>query len=267
MNATTLPRDGLEGTKDKKAEKPVLAYEKDKPEVATLLRALLAEVVGTFALTLVAAGGEVIGHVSHGEVSQAARVVAPGLVVMALIYAIGSASGAHFNPAVSLAFALRRDFPWSRVPCYWAAQMAGASVAALLLRALFGDVAHLGATEPHFGASAAFVMEIVLTFLLVLVILGTATRYSLIGPNAALAVGATIILDGLFAGPVSGASMNPARSLGPMLVSGELRDAWIYVAGPFLGGLAACGMVWLLCGPKKDDKEEEAAEGDQQKKG
>ena len=265
MSTATLPPKDLEGERRQKSEDTTLAYEKDSPEAVTILRALLAETVGTFALTLTAAGAVVIGKVSHGQVSPASQVIAPGLMVMALIYAIGDKSGAHFNPAVSLAFALRRDFPWTRVPGYWAAQLVGASLAALLLRALFGTVGHLGATEPHFGTHAAFVMELFLTFLLVLVILGTATRYSLIGPNAALAVGATIALDGLFAGPISGASMNPARSLGPMLVSGGLHNAWVYVAGPLLGSAAACGMVWLLCGSRKDGKEKEAAEGDEGK--
>ena len=263
MSTVILSHKKSEGKECRAAETPALAHEKAHPDAVAVLRALLAEFIGTFALTLVAAGGEVIGSLSHGQVSQTARVVAPGLLVMALIYAIGSASGAHFNPAVSLAFALRRDFPWPRVPSYWAAQILGAAGAALLLRALFGDMAHLGATRSHFGTTTAFVMEAVLTFLLVLVIIGTATRYSLVGADAALAVGATIALCGLFAGPVSGASMNPARSLGPMLVSGELSGAWVYIAGPFLGSTTACLLIWLLRGSKKDGKEEEAAEGDQ----
>lgn len=230
-------------------------------EVADRLRPYFAELLGTFALTFVTAGGEVIAQVSGGEVSHAARVVAPGLMVMALIYAIGDASGAHFNPAVTFAFAARRDFPLTRVPSYWAMQILGAVGAAALLHALFGHVADLGATRPHYGVETAFVMETVLTCLLILVILGTATRYRLVGPNAALTVGATIALCGLFAGPISGASMNPARSLGPALVSGATQDVWIYIAGPFLGsGLAALLMAYLHT--KKDPKEDEAAEGD-----
>jgi aquaporin Z len=183
-------------------------------------RRLLAELLGTFALTLVAAGGEVIADISGGEVSHAARIVAPGLLVMAMIYTLGSQSGAHFNPVVTLAFTLREDFPWKRVPGYWDVQLVGAILAALLLRMLFGLAGHLGATVPHHGTTEALVMEIVLTFLLITVILGTATNHRLTGPNAALAVGGTIALCGLFAGPISGASMNPARSLGPFLVSG-----------------------------------------------
>lgn len=238
--------------------------EKDeRKSLADNLRSLFAELLGTFALTLAAAGGEVIASVSHGEVSHAARAVAPALVVLALIYALGDCSGAHFNPAVTFAFSLRRDFPWRRLPGYWGAQIAGATLAALLLRTLFGNVAHLGATHPMagIGASAAFVMEIVLTCLLVVVILGTATRYTLVGPNAALAVGATIALCGLFAGPISGASMNPARSLGPALASGSPIRAGIYVAGPLIGS-ALASLLMAILHTKKDPKEEEAAEGD-----
>jgi aquaporin Z len=151
-------------------------------------RRLLPELLGTFALALVAAGGEVIAVISGGAVSPAARAVAPGLLVMAMIYTLGSQSGAHFNPVVTLAFTLRQDFPWKRVPGYWGAQMLGAILAALLLRAIFGLVGHLGATLPHHGTIEALVIEIVLTFLLVTVILGTATNHRLTGPNAALAV-------------------------------------------------------------------------------
>ena len=236
--------------------------QKDERKLAARLRPYYAELLGTFALTLAAAGGEVIAHVSGGEVSHAARAVAPGLVVLALIYAIGDASGAHFNPAVTFAFAARGDFPWTRVPGYWASQIVGALLAAALLRSLFGDVAGLGANRPQHGIEAALVMEVVLTALLITVILGTATRYSLVGPNAALAVGGTIALCGLFAAPISGASMNPARSLGPALLGGEMQGAWIYVVGPFLGsGLATLSMAYLH--ERKDPKEGEAAEGDE----
>jgi len=167
----------------------------------------------------------------------------------------------HFNPAVTLAFALRRDFPWRRVPGYWAVQIGGAVLAVLLLRAILGPVGDLGATRPHHGTLAAFGMETVLSVLLVTVILGTATDHHLVGHNAALAVGATIALDGLFAAPISGASMNPARSLGPALVSGQLADAWIYVAGPLLGALVAVGVAWLLRGGTTPDAVK-AASGD-----
>lgn len=232
-----------------------------------MARALLGEFMGTFALTFVAAGGDVIAKVSGGEVSGAARAVAPGLTVMALIYAIGNVGGAHFNPAVTIAFALRRIFHWWKVPCYWVAQVAGALLAAVVLRILYGRVAHLGATYPHHGTSTAFAMEIILTWLLVTVILGTATRHRLVGPNAAIAVGATIALDGLFALPISGASMNPARSLGPAIVAGELDTVWIYVVAPLIGALIAVLFTWAEHGHRKVGEQKAAGgEAEQQAK-
>lgn len=174
-----------------------------------------------------------------GQVSLAAAVVAPALLVMAMIYTVGDLSGAHFNPAVTLAFSLRSDFPWRWVPGYWAVQIVGAALAALLLRGLFGNQGHLGATLPQHGVFAALIMEVVLTFFLVTVILGTATDHRLVGHNAALAVGGLIALDGLFAAPISGASMNPARSFGPALISGNVDSYWIYVAGPLAGAVLA----------------------------
>jgi aquaporin Z len=185
----------------------VLKIANNRERLIDELRRLLAELLGTFALILVAAGGDVIATISGGAVSPAARAVAPALLVMAMIYTLGSKSGAHFNPAVTLAFTLRRDFPWNRVPGYWGAQMIGAVFAAFLLRLLFGLAGHLGATLPHYGTIEAIVMEVLLTFLLITVILGTATNHRLTGPNAAIAVGGFIALAGLFAAPISGASM------------------------------------------------------------
>lgn len=214
----------------------------------TIWQKLLAEAVGTFLLTFVAAGSSMMMTISHGEVTDAAHSVAPGLVIMAMIYSVGSISGAHFNPVVTLAFTLRKDFPWKRIPGYWAAQLLGAVLAALLLQAILGSVKHVGATIPHFGVIPGLVMEVVLTFLLVTVILATATNKGLVGHNASIAVGGTIALCGLFADPVSGASMNPARSLGPVLISGYWTDAWIYLVGPFAGALLAVAVAWLLRG-------------------
>lgn len=145
-------------------------------------------------------------------------------MVMARFDAIGDVSGAHRNPAVTLAFAARRHFPWRLIPAYWAAELAAVLLAATLLRSLFGTVGHPGATQPKHGVGAAFVVEVMLTLFLVTIILGTATHGPLIGPNAALAVGGTVALCGLVGLPVSGASMNPARSLGPPLVGGLPTD-------------------------------------------
>lgn len=233
----------------------------EEPARAALWRSLGAELLGTAALTLVAAGGEVIAIRSGGQIDLTARAAAPGLMVMAVIYALGQVSGAHINPAVTLAFALRRDFPWRRVPGYWVAQILGAILAALYLRALFGHVAEAGATRPHAGVGTALAMEIVLTLLLVSIILGTATRAKVVGPNAAIAVGGTVALAGLFAGPISGASMNPARSLGPALVAGAAVHQWIYVVGPGLGAALATLLAALIHGPRQPS-EAEAAEGD-----
>jgi len=185
----------------------VLKSANNRERLIDELRRLLAELLGTFALILVAAGGDVIATISGGAVSPAARAVAPALLVMAMIYTLDSKSGAHYNPAVTLAFTLRRDFPWSRVQGYWGAQMVGVVFAAFLLRLLFGLAGHLGATLPHYGTIEAIVMEVLLTFLLITVILGTATNHRLTGPNAAIAVGGFIALAGLFAAPISGASM------------------------------------------------------------
>lgn len=177
---------------------------------------------------------------AKGQISLAAAVVAPGLMVMAIILFMGAVSGAHLNPAVSLAFALRGDFPWRRVPGYIVTQLIGATLACLFLRWVFGNVEHLGATLPGPGYQdwQALLMEIVLTALLVSVILGTASAAQNVGAIAALGVGGYIALAGLWAAPVSGVSMNPARSFGPALVSGDWHDFWVYVAGPLVGAAA-----------------------------
>ncbi len=231
--------------------------------LTTEARALLAELLGTFALTFVGAGAIMIDAASQHELGYVARVIAPGLVVMVMIYTVGDISGAHINPAVTLAFTLRGAFAWWRVPGYWIAQFAGAVLAPLLLAQLVGPIADFGATLPKMGTMPAFAMEIILTFLLVLVITGTATGSRLVGPNAGIAVGATIALCGLIGDPVSGASMNPARSIGPLLVAGKLDAAWIYLAGPVLGSLLAVLLTWVLRGnPSRHEKQ--AASGSSQ---
>ncbi len=247
-----------------KEEHKSLPDKKAKLTLADEMRCLLAELFGTFALTFVAAGGIVIKEISNDQVAYVARVGAPGLLVMAMIYTLGDISGAHINPAVTLAFALRRAFPWARVPGYWLAQLLGASGAALVLRILFGNVGHLGSTLPHFGDASALVMEIILTLLLVSVIIGTAHGSKVVGQNAGIAVGGTVALCGLFADPVSGASMNPARSLGPALVSGELSQAWIYVVGPVVGAIAAVALAWVLKGAPSEHEAEAASGKDAQ---
>ncbi len=211
----------------------------------------------------VAAGGDTLARLSNGAVSVEGRAVAPALMVAALIYAIGDVSGAHFNPVVTLAFAAKRLFPLSSVLPYWVAQAVGALAAALVLRILFGDAMRAGVSTPSLPAGTALVVEGILTMLLVTVILGTADRARVVGPDAALAVGATIALCGLIALPSEGASMNPARSLGPALVAGDLGHAWIYVLGPMVGALLAVVLTRLLHGPSEADASaEQAAQGD-----
>jgi aquaporin Z len=213
-------------------------------------RRLFAEAWGTFLLVLVAAGGGVVAARSGDTVTPGMIVVAPGLMVMAIIYFMGTVSGAHLNPAVSLAFAVRGNFPWGRVPGYVLAQMIGAVAAALFLQAMFGTVGALGATVPGHGVTntTAVAMEVVLSAGLVNTILGTASGARNIGANGAIAVGGYIALAGLWAAPISGASMNPARSLAPDLLRGDLSTAWIYVAGPLLGALIGVVFEWILKG-------------------
>jgi aquaporin Z len=211
-------------------------------------RRLFSELIGTFMLVLVAAGGGIL-H-GKGQITLSAAVVAPGLMVLAIILFMGAISGAHLNPAVSLAFAMRGDFPWKRVPGYIIIQLIGASLACLFLLAVFGNIQHLGATLPGPGYAnwQAFLMEIVLTATLVSVVLGTASAAQNVGAIAALGVGGYVALAGLWGAPVSGTSMNPARSFGPALVSGDFSSYWVYVAGPLAGALIAVGIASVLRG-------------------
>jgi aquaporin Z len=213
-------------------------------------RRLFSEVFGTFLLVLVGAGGGVVDAFSGGQIGRGAAVTAPALMVMAIILFMGKVGGAHLNPAVSLAFAARGDFPWKRVPGYIVAQLAGAVIACLFLRIMFGDIGGLGATEPGPGASdmQAMIMEAVLTLGLVSTILGTASGAQNAGAFSALAVGGYITLAGLWSSPVSGASMNPARSFGPDLVTWDFSHYWVYVVGPLLGAAVAVGFAWSCAG-------------------
>ena len=195
---------------------------------------LAAELVGTFALVYAGCGAimvdaktEALGHIGVAFTF--------GLVIMVMIYAVGHISGAHFNPAVTFAFALSRHFPWPRALGYWTAQLLGALVAALFLRASLGDVADVGATLPSGSQGQSFVWELLLSFFLMFVIMAVATDTRAVGEAAAIAIGGTIALDALFGGPISGASMNPARSLAPALVSGNLHALWLYLLAPVLG--------------------------------
>jgi len=226
-------------------------------------RRLFSEVLGTFLLVLVGAGGGVVNAVSNGAISRTAGVTAPGLMVLAIILFMGAISGAHLNPAVSIAFATRGDFPWWRVPGYIIAQLVGSTLAVLLLWAMFGKVGMLGATEPGPGINdlQALLIEFVLTAGLVSTILGTASRAQNLGPISAFGVGAYIILAGLWSSPISGASMNPARSFGPDLVLLDFSHYWVYIVGPIAGGLLAVGIAYILRGRGGDLSGVQAAQG------
>jgi len=215
-------------------------------------RRLFSELLGTFFLVLVAAGGGLLDV--EGRISRAAAVVAPGLMVLAISLFMGAVSGAHLNPVVSLPFALRRDFPWRRLTGYVLVQLVGATLACLFLDAVFGNVEHLGATLPGSGYAnwQALLMEVVLTLGLVSVILGTASAAQNVGAIAALGVGGYIALAGLWAAPVSGVSMNPARSFGPALVSGHFQSYWVYLIGPLAGAIVAVGCAFVLRGAGTD---------------
>ena len=234
---------------------------KDFDDPKLQYRRLFSELLGTFMLVLVAAGGGIL-H-GKGQISLSAAVVAPGLMVLAIILFMGAVSGAHLNPGVSLAFAVRGDFPWKRVPGYIIVQLLGATLACLFLLAVFGNVEHLGATLPGPGYAdwQALLMEIALTAVLLSVILGTASGAQNVGALGALGVGGYIALAGLWSAPVSGTSMNPARSFGPALVSGDWTAYWVYLVGPLVGAGIAVGCAIILRGRGGDPISHAAGSG------
>ena len=227
-------------------------------------RRLASELLGTFFLVLAAAGGGMMGHAFPGVISHGAAVVAPALTVLAIILFMGKISGAHLNPVVSVAFALRRDFEWRRVPGYIVAQLAGATVAALVLHAIINVSASYGSNYPAKGysAGAAFWMELILTAGLVSVILGTASGAQNVGVIGAFGGGSYIALAGLWGSPISGASMNPARTFGPDLASTTFTSYWVYIAGPLAGAVIAVGVAFVLRGPGGGKAGAGAAQGD-----
>jgi aquaporin NIP len=210
-----------------------------------LLRSLVAEAFGTFALVFAGAGAIMVDAKTH-ELGHVGVAITFGLVIVAMIYAVGHISGAHFNGAVTFAFALSRRFPWPRAFAYWGAQLAGAFFAASLLRASLGDVAHVGATLPSGSQMQSFFWELVMTAFLMFVVMAVATDTRAVGEAAALAIGGTILLDAMFGGPISGASMNPMRSLGPALVSGDLHALWLYIVAPVLGASVGAALYQFV---------------------
>jgi aquaporin NIP len=223
-------------------------------------RRLVAEFVGTFALVF-AGCGAVMVDAKTNALGHVGVAISFGLVIMAMIYAVGHISGAHFNPAVTFAFALSRHFPWPRAIGYWSAQLLGALTAAAILRGSLGNLAHTGATLPSGSQGQSFLWELVLTFFLMFVIIAVATDTRAVGEAAAIAIGGTVGLDAMFGGPISGASMNPARSIGPALVSGELHALWLYILAPLAGASLGALVYQLIRGePTRHATDELAAQ-------
>jgi aquaporin Z len=213
------------------------------------MRKLASECIGTFALVFAGTGAIVIDRASGGAIGHPGVALTFGLIILAMIYTFGDISGAHFNPAVTFGFAISRRFSWREAPGFVLAQLAGAFAASGLLRLLFPSDRTLGATLPAGPAMQSFILEVVLTFLLMLVILSVSTGAEEKGITAGIAVGAVVGLEAMFAGPICGASMNPARSLSPAIVSGHFEHLWLYIAGPFLGAMLAVPACALVRGP------------------
>lgn len=203
------------------------------------MKKYLAEFIGTFILLFCGTGAMTINEVTNGEVTHVGIGLTWGLTVMALIYAFGEISGAHFNPAVSIAFACAKKFEWKEVPNYIIAQILGAFTASVVLLFLFPDSEFLGATIPKVDVWRAFVMELLLTFFLMVVIINVSTGSKETGIIAGIAIGAVVLLEALFAGPVTNASMNPARSLSPNIISGNTKELWVYLIAPVIGAILA----------------------------
>ena len=207
------------------------------------MRKYVAELLGTYALVFAGTGAVIIDQETGGSITHGGVAITFGLIVMSMIYALGNVSGAHLNPAVTIAFTIAKRFKWKEVPGYIAAQIVGACLASATLRLLFPANDLLGATLPLHSELQSFVLEVLLTFFLMLVIINVATGSKEQGMFAGLAIGSVVALEAMFAGPICGASMNPARSLAPALISGHLQHLWIYLVAPTVGAIAAIP-VW-----------------------
>lgn len=231
----------------------------------SLVRRVGAELIGTYALVTAGCGAIMVDTIT-GALTHVGVALTFGLIIMVMIAATGHLSGAHFNPAVTVAFAITRHFRWRDVPWYILGQLAGAILGAMTLRLLFGPVAHLGATLPHGSFWQALGLEILLSGVLMFVIISVATDTRAVGQLAAIAIGATVALDALWGGPISGASMNPARSFGPALLSGTWSDQWVYWVGPLVGAAVGAALYqWLrFSAPMTRTETEVDAESDAQ---
>ena len=255
---------GTLGRVEEWVDREVIGPLEDFQDPSQEWRRLFAELLGTFLLVLVAAGGGMMGQAFPGTIGRAAAVTAPGLMVLAIILFMGKVSGAHLNPAVSIGFSLRGDFPWRRVPGYIVVQLIGAALAAWFLQGVIHVSATYGSNYPAASASSmdAFLMETVLTLGLLSVILGTASGAQNVGLFGAIGVGSYIALAGLWGSPISGTSMNPARTFGPDLIGANFTDYWVYVAGPLCGMLLAVGAAFVLRGRGGGRSGSAAAQGE-----
>lgn len=210
------------------------------------MKKYISEFIGTFSMIFCGTGAMTVNEVTGGDVTHVGIAITWGLIVMAMIYAFGETSGAHFNPAVTIAFAYAKKFAWKEVPKYIIVQVLGALTASLILWYLFPSSEYLGATIPTVDVGRAFVMELLLTFFLMVVIINVSTGSKEIGIIAGIAVGAVVLLEAMFAGPITNASMNPARSIAPAIVAGKMQHLWMYILAPILGAILAvisCKMV------------------------
>ncbi len=210
------------------------------------MKKLIAEALGTFAIVFCGTGAIIINSESGGAITHPGIAVTFGLIVMAMIYALGNVSGAHFNPAVSIAFAVAKKFSWKEVPGYALSQVAGALIASITLKFMFPANEFLGSTVPTGSELQSFILEFILMFLLMLVILNVAHGSKEQGMFAGLAIGAVVLLEAMFAGPICGASMNPARSMAPALTSGHIEHLWLYILAPICGAIGAVGIGKIL---------------------
>ncbi|GAA0870916.1 hypothetical protein GCM10009117_00610 [Gangjinia marincola] len=215
-----------------------------------MLKKYIAEFIGTFAMVFCGTGAMVVNDVTSGVVTHPGVAFTWGLIVMGMIYAFGDISGAHFNPAVTIGFAYAKKFPWKEVPKYALIQCLAAIAASLMVLLLFPEHETLGATIPTIELWRAFIVEVLLTFFLMVVIINVSTGAKEIGVIAGIAVGGIILLEAMFAGPITNASMNPARSLGPALVSGNLKELWLYLTAPVIGAILAV----ISCKTVKDEQ-------------
>ena len=210
----------------------------------------ISEIIGTFALVFCGTGAMVINDFTGGTVTHVGVAITFGLIVMGMIYAFGDISGAHMNPAVTIGFAYAKKFPWKEVPAYVLAQLIGAFLASGILLYLFPESQTLGATLPGLSVLKVFIFEIILSFFLMVVIINVSTGSKEIGVVAGIAIGSVVLLEAMFAGPITGASMNPARSIAPAVVSGNIADLWIYIFAPIIG----CVLAVVSCKLVKDEQ-------------